>query len=110
MITGTTVTLYTKTLTGYDPFGGPIYEETPETVDDVLIGEPSTGEIRDVLELTGKTLAYTLAIPKGDDHDWTNARIDFWGQSFQAIGYPTQGIEENIPLRWNRKVRVMHRE
>ena len=106
MIKGITVTLYTKEQTGTDGFNRPVYREISETVENVLIGEPTTEEITDVLELTGKRLAYVLAVPKGDTHVWTNRKVSFWGQSFSVIGEPTQGIEENIPLSWNKKIRV----
>lgn len=106
MIRGITVILHTKEQTGTDGFNRPVYRETEEEVRNVLVGEPTTEEITDVLELTGKRLAYVLAVPKGDTHVWENRKVSFWGQSFQVIGEPTQGIEENIPLSWNRKVRV----
>ena len=106
MIKGITVTLCGRTQTGLDGFNRPIYEETAEEVGNVLVGEPTTEEITDTLELTGTRLAYVLAVPKGDAHVWTNRKVSFWGADFRVIGEPTQGLEENIPLSWNRKVRV----
>jgi hypothetical protein len=32
--------------------------------------------------------------------------VEFFGQRFRTIGFPTQGIEELIPLAWNKKVKV----
>ena len=49
---------------------------------------------------------YQIAIPKGDANDWTNARVRFNGKDFRTIGEPEEGIEENIPLKWNRKIKV----
>ena len=103
---GITVTLYEKTETGIDGFGRPIYEETPVQVENVLVGEPSTQEVIDTLNLTGKHLVYTLGIPKGDVHTWTDRKICFFGEAFRAIGFPTQGIEDLIPLSWNKKLKV----
>lgn len=103
---GVTITLYDKVQTGTDAFNHPVYTETAVPVDNVLIGEPSTQDITDTLTLTGKKLAYTLAIPKGDSHVWTNREVAFFGERFRTIGEPTQGIEAMIPLSWNRKVRV----
>lgn len=103
---GVSITLYNKAQTGEDAFGRPTYTETAETIDNVLIGEPSTEEILDTLNLTGKTLAYTLAIPKGDTHTWTDRKVEFFGETFRTIGEPTQGIEALIPLAWNKKVKV----
>lgn len=103
---GITITLIDKVQTGFDGFDAPIYEEVPITVDNVLIGQPSTEDIVDEINLSGKRLAYTLAIPKGDTHEWTNRKVSFFGEVFRTIGKPTQGIEDLIPLDWNKKVKV----
>lgn len=105
-IRGITVTLYDKQKTGTDGFGKAIYEDVQIPINNVLVGEPSSEDITDTLNLTGKHLAYTLAIPKGDTHTWTDRKVGFFGQLFKTIGEPTQGIEENIPLSWNKKVKV----
>ena len=104
---GITVLLYEKTKTGVDAFGRPVYtEDIPTAVDNVLVGEPAPQEVIDTLNLTGKRLAYTLGIPKGDDHTWTDRKVGFFGEVFRVIGPPSQGIEDLIPLSWNRKVQV----
>lgn len=103
---GVTVTLFEREQDGVDEFNRPVYVEAPIEVENVLIGEPSTQDIIDVLNLTGKKLAYTLAIPKGDTNDWTNRDVAFFGERFRTIGNPTQGIDDLIPLSWNRKVKV----
>jgi len=103
---GVTITLFERTQSGTDPFNRPVYTETAVPVENVLIGEPSTQDIVDVLNLTGKKLAYTLAIPKGDAHEWTNRTVEFFGERFRTIGKPTQGIDGLIPLEWNKKVKV----
>lgn len=103
---GISITLYDKQLVGYDEFHKPIYEETPTTVDNVLVGEPTGSEIVDSINLTGKRLAYTLAIPKGDTHIWTDRKVEFFGETFRTYGDVTRGIEHLIPLAWNAKVKV----
>ena len=105
-LSGITVKLYTQTQTGTDDFGAPVYAESAVNVENVLIGEPSTQDIIDTLTLTGKKLAYTLAIPKGDANTWTDRDVEFFGERFRTIGTPTEGIETMIPLEWNRKVKV----
>ena len=105
MINGITVTLYTKTKTGTDGFGDPVYTETAVEVDDVLV-YPSTGtEILETVNLYGKKAVYTMAIPKGDTHDWEDQIVEFFGHRFRTFGIPVQGIEANIPLSWHKKVR-----
>lgn len=103
---GITIKLYNRASTEQDAFNRPIYKETAVNVDNVLIGEPSTQEIVDELNLSGKRLAYTLAIPKGDTNVWENKVVEFFGEKFEVIGYPTQGLEHLIPLSWNKKVKV----
>lgn len=105
-ITGITVNLIQLTETGTDPFGAPIYAETSVPVENVLIGEPTTDEITDSTEVYGKRIAYMLGIPKGDQHDWTDTFVEFFGERFRTFGFPIQGIEQNIPLKWHKKVRV----
>ena len=94
MIKGIPVTLYEKTVIGKDEFDRPLHQEIPVTIENVLVAPASTTEILNALNLTGKKAVYNIAIPKGDNHSW------------QVIGFPQQGIEENIPLEWNQKWQV----
>lgn len=103
---GITITLHSKVQTGTDEFNAPIYSDQDVTVDNVLVGEPSGDEIVQDLNLYGKRLAFVLAIPKGDTHDWTDVEVSFFGQRFRTYGEPTQGMEHLIPLSWNKKVKV----
>ena len=103
---GVTIILYDKVQTGVDAFNRPVYEDVATTVDNVLIGEPTTEDVINELNLTGKHLAYTLAIPKGDTHEWNDRKVEFFGEVFHTYGEPTQGIEHLIPLSWNKKVKV----
>lgn len=109
MIKGITVTLNCKTQTGTDALNKPIYEITTATVDDVLVGEPTTDEIANTMALYGKEVKYTLAIPKGDTNTWVDTEVilpDPFAGTYKTIGYPTAGIEANIPLKWNKKVKI----
>ena len=106
MIKGITIQIVKKTLSGYNAMHEPVFTETTENVANVLVGEPSTDDITNTLELFGKKVAYTLAIPKGDTHEWEDSRITFFGNDFHSFGIPQVGIEANIPLDWNKKVTV----
>ena len=103
---GATVGLVVKTQTGTDPFGHPIYTETIEEINDVLIGQPTYEDAPTTLDMTGKVIAYVLGIPKGDTHTWEDTEIIIWGERYRTIGYPVTGIQENIPLRWGKNVKV----
>lgn len=103
---GTTVQLVVKTQTGTDPFGAPIYSEELVSVNDVLVGSPSSEDVISTLDLTGKRIAFVLGIPKGDTHIWEDTDVIIWGERYRTIGYPETGIQENIPLRWGQNVKV----
>lgn len=103
---GMTVQLVVKTKTGVDAFNAPIYSEEMVDVDDVLVGQPSTDDLVTTLELTGKHIAYVLGIPKDDQHVWHDTEVIIWGEKFKTIGFPQTGIQENIPLRWGKNVKV----
>lgn len=104
---GVNVILYDRVVTGHDALNHPIYAETAQTVENVLIAPMSTNEILENYNLTGRKAVYQLAIPKGDAHDWTaGKRVDFFGKSWRIIDIPEEGIEDLIPLSWNKKVRV----
>lgn len=103
---GIPIVLYERVQTGEDEFNRPIYSEVPKVINNVLIGEPSTEDVVAELNLSGKRLAYTLAIPKGDTNTWTNRTVEFFGEKFRTIGEPTQGLDHLIPLAWNKKVKV----
>ena len=105
---GITVTLYERTAGDPDAFNRPTYTETAVQVSNVLVSPATQGgeEVLDALDLTGRRATYTLAIPKGDTHTWEGNRVEFFGESWNVIGMPTQGIEDLIPLAWNKKVQV----
>lgn len=105
-LTGRSIILYDKVKAGVDDFNRPIYTEMPVTVENVLIGMPTTQEVIDTLNLTGKRAAYTLGIPKGDTHTWTDRKVEFFGEVFHTIAYPSKGQDELIPLYWGQNVMV----
>ena len=105
-IKGITVTLIDKVKTGIDGFGKLIYKDVSIEVDNVLVAPTSTDDVANQLNLTGKKAIYTLAIPKGDSHDWTNKEVQFFGERWRTVGIPLEGIDSMIPLDWNKKVTV----
>lgn len=107
---GITVTLYETTETGRDAFNNPIVTETAVTVDNVLVGEPSTDDYTSSVSMFGKQIRFMLGVPKGDTHDWTDKKVtwtDAQGktQTVRTFGYPIMGVEANIPGPWHMKVR-----
>lgn len=105
-IHGIQITLIDKQVVSVDPFGTPVVKDVEILVDNVLVSPSSTDDVTNQLSLTGKKTVYTLAIPKGDMHDWENKEVIFFGQKWRTVGMPLEGIESMIPLEWNRKVMV----
>jgi len=105
-IKGITVTLISKKETGKDPFGAAIYEDIEIEVENVLVSPTSSTDVLNQQNLTGRTAVYTLAIPKGDTNVWENQEVHFFGKRWRVFGIPLQGIDDLIPLDWNKKVTV----
>ena len=114
-MTGITVTLYerqqkvstdTPPVPVFDGFNDPVWVWTPVQVSNVLVGQPTTEEITSGIELYGKKAEYMIGIPKGDEHAWENADVEFFGRRWRTFGVILQGIEANVPTPWHKKVRV----
>lgn len=104
---GITITLYDRTQTGVDALNHPTYAETPVSVDNVLVAPMSSTEVLEMYNLTGRKAVFQLGIPKGDTHEWTaGKKVNFFGEDWRIIGIPEEGIENLIPLSWNKKVKV----
>lgn len=106
MIRGIKIILYEKVKAGVDGFNKPIYEDLPVEIENVLISPVSAEDIKTNLDLTGKKIVYTLAIPKGDEHDWRDKKVRFFGEDFRTVGAPIKGIDELIPGDWNKQIKV----
>lgn len=105
-IKGIEVILHTKTKNGVDDFGNPIFEDATPTVENVLVSPVSAEDSNNDFAMYGKKTVYELAIPKGDTNVWEDTEVEFFGQKFRTVGGVIQGIEENIPLAWNKKIKV----
>lgn len=106
MIKGIDVILLEKRKIGNDPFGKAIYQEKQIKVSNVLVAPSSNDDIVTSTDLTGKKAVYTLAIPKGDRNIWEDNIVVFFGKKWHVLGFAIEGIEDNVPLDWNKKVMV----
>lgn len=106
VIKGIPVILYEKTQVGVDGFNAPVYEETPITIQNVLVGLPTSTDITDAINLYGKQAIYTLGIPKSDSHNWENTTVEFFGHKWKTFGFAIKGIDHLVPLDWNSKIMV----
>ena len=109
LIRGIPITLYVKTEGNTsDAFNKPTVTETAVTVNNVLVQplERTTDAQVEDTNLTAKKVSYVLGIPKDDEHDWNDVKVEFFGQTFRSENGPWQGIDDLIPGDWNKKVLV----
>ena len=117
---GITVTLYerqqavttnTPPAPVFDRFRDPVWTyKAAVSVANVLVGQPTADEITSGIDLYGKKAEFMLGIPKGDAHAWEDAKIEFFGRTWQAFGPVIRGIEANVPTPWHHKIRVARYE
>ena len=105
-IHGIPITLIDKQVVSVDPFGSPVVKDVEILVDNVLVAPATTEDVTNQMSLTGKKISYTIGIPKGDTNDWEEKEVRFFGKRWRTVGIPLEGIEELIPLEWNKKVMV----
>lgn len=106
MIKTITVTLYERTYGEPDEFNNPTFTEKAVEVPGVLVAPTSSQDVLETINLYGKKAVYTMAIPKGDEHEWRDCRVHFFDEDWHVFGEPLAGIECDIPLAWNKKVTV----
>ena len=105
-IHGMQITLIDKQAVSTDPFGSPVVKDVEITIDNVIVAPATTEDVTSQMSVTGKKISYTIGIPKGDNNDWENKEVRFFGKRWKTVGIPLEGIEELIPLEWNKKVMV----
>ncbi len=105
-IHGIQITLIDKQVISVDPFGSPVVKDVEITIDNVIVAPATTDDVTSQMSLTGKKISYTLGIPKGDNNDWENKEVRFFGKRWKTVGIPLEGIESMMPLEWNKKVIV----
>lgn len=104
---GIDVKLIPQIESGTDEFGNAIYKDgEPVTVHNVLVAPVSSQEQKEINDLYSKTASYSIAIPKGDTHTWTDQIVEFFGQRWHVFTLPQPGIESLVPLAWNDKYSV----
>jgi len=106
MLKGITITLLNREIIGEDSFKEPIYQDNEIEVENVLVAPVSSANVPKPTDFEGIHTMYTLAIPKGDSNCWTNQKVKFFDKVWSVVGEPVEGIENMLPLSWNKKVMV----
>lgn len=103
---GIDIVYVSRILTGKNQRDEPIYEESYETVSDVLVAPVIQDPIPEEGDIRKKKKQKLLAIPKGDAHNWEDCKVIIDGEVYESVGYPEEGIEALVPTRWHKKVTV----
>lgn len=103
MIQGITVTLMERTQTGVDGFNRPVYTTQAIEVDNVLVYPATSEDVIGEINLSGKHLEYYLCVPKGDIHEWTDQKVNFFSVDWHVYSLPEEWIDANNPSMWNRR-------
>ena len=64
------------------------YEEVIVEVENVLVAPVSSSSLPDTINPDGKKAVYTLAVPKGDQHDWKDKKWSFSVGSGKRQDFP----------------------
>lgn len=103
------VELYTEVLIGYDDFNREIYKPVVEVVEHCLVKPTLTEDVISSINLDGTKEQYTIAIPKGDAHEWKNKKVSFvlCGVKItcKTYGPVLRGIESLVPMEWHGQIR-----
>lgn len=103
---GIEVVLIDEVSEGHDPFGAELSKEIEIIIPNVLVAPSSADDVTNSISVYGRKAVYTLGIPKEDTHIWENKKVRFFGETWRVFGIPLKGIDELIPLKWNKKVMV----
>lgn len=107
-IKGVPVILHINEVTGKDGFNQDIVTPTSVTVENVVIGQPSSQDVLNEYNLSGKTISYILAIPAADDHVWENTVVEFYGRKWRTVGIADQYMDGFMgdAFPWNKRIKV----
>ena len=106
MMRGSTITIITRTRTGTDLGGDPVWAETEEQVDDVLIQSGSQSAGTDSTRPYGISVERTLHMPrKWGYHSLRGCRVRLPdGIEYSVVGDPIPYDGGLTPTRWNLTV------
>ena len=106
MIRGTTVTIIGRTQSGIDPGGDPIWSETEERVDDVLVQDGTQANSTASTSPEGISVDRTIHMPrKWIFHSLRGCRVRLPdGIEYSVVGDPIPYDGGLTPTRWNLTV------
>ena len=103
-IKGIEVVLIDRVKTGVDDFNRDVYEDVPVIVENVLVYPSASVDALERINLSGNKTTYNLCIPKGDQHEWAERTVMFFGKKWKTVGDVKEYIEDMLPLAWNKQI------
>lgn len=104
---GETIEVLSRTPAGVDEGNNTIWQETSETVHNVLVAPYSTTDKDGSTRIDGVEVVFELHFPKTYTKSLRGARVRIRNlQPFTVVGDPQPYTDANTPGRWNRPVKV----
>ena len=103
LIAATSVEVIQRVAVGSDRYGAPIYEDSTETVDNVVVHPGGTEDLAETRP-EGIRIDMTFHFPKTYTESLRGARIRYQDREYRVIGDPQSYMEDNTPGEWNRTV------
>ena len=82
----TTIQIKTRTQTGVDELNRPTYEVVWEDVSGCVVGSPTSDDVKNELNMSGKRIAYEILLPNEDAHTWAGSEVKIKGKPYRVIG------------------------
>ena len=82
----TTIQIKTRTQTGVDELNRPTYEVIWEDVSGCVVGSPSSEDVENEMNLSGKRIAYEILLPNNDTHTWAGTDVKIQDKPYRVIG------------------------
>lgn len=102
------VKLYEKVIEGVDDFGVPTHSEHAVIINECLVAIGLHNQLTDNNTTQVALDSFTIAIPKGDNHEWRNSIVEFnlGGVDFKCKTYGDYllGYEDAMPLMWHKQI------
>ena len=104
MISGTTVTVTRKAMTGRDEMGEPVFTDATETVRNVLWHRATADDMDQSTRLFGVVCNMVFDFPKTYNESLEGCTISLDGKDYRVVGdYAEWYMPENTPGPWNKK-------
>lgn len=102
----TTIKIAVLTEAGTDAFHRPITTKVWEEVKGCVVGSPSSDDVTNELNLSGKRIAYVILIPKGDTHTWEGTEVEIGGEVYKTIGKPVRSFADLPRIPCDQRISV----